>query len=428
MVGSVIGLILGLFTVFSSVDPSIAANHSFGILLTTFPFGILLIYAHLYGSLLPSLQKAEQNSTPRILELFKMDPYLGFYHLGLLLFPLSALALGFDAMILYSISFKYLLAIWFLFIGVSLDLLFLFQRRILSYLNPYMVVQLFRLAAKRSIQNDKEADLCEWLDALGDIENRSIDKGGSSLCNEALNEQHTIIRAFLEASKSLSHVTLNKQAKSFGAKDRVTFTLFYLFQRLEMIFDKALERRNEPICSNVLTVFGKITIDAAKYDISLASYPLQYIGKLSVKAHQQRLQDIGLKAVCLYLELAKAILTELDITYMELQEPFFTMIHHLDELTKETFKQNKDMPIKALKSPFYDLRQMFMEGKAATQQDSSIIIADIDRVIAEFDALEIVLKTIPPLPSFSEGMNEKEHSKPTSTAKEDQNETQPSPL
>jgi hypothetical protein len=264
-----------------------------------------------------------------------------------------------------------------------------------------MVTQLFRQAAKRSIQNDKEADLCEWIDALAEVGSRALDRGGSSLCNEALNELHEVTRLFLEANKTLGHETQDKETAALGIKDKVTYTLFYLFQRLEMIFNKALEKRLEPVCSNVLTVFGKVTIDAAKYDITLASFPLQYMGKLSFEAHQQRLQDIGLKTTCLYLEIAKTLLTEIDITYSELQEPFFTLIHHMDDIAKETFKQNKDIPIKALTQPFRDLRVMFGEGKAATHQDTPVIVADIDRVLAEFDALELVLRSIPPISSLT---------------------------
>lgn len=402
MIGSLVGLVLGIVVTSSALDRSSPPDlHAIGTFLAALPAAIILIYGLIQAWVLLPLQKAEQNSTPRILEMYSKDSLLGFNKLGLIALPLFALVLGLDAASLHFIPSAYLLGVWLLLIGISIDLLIQYLHRILHYLNPFMVTQLFRQAAKKSIQNDKEADLCEWIDALAEVGNRALDKGGSSLCNAALNELHSVISLFLETSKNIGRVSQDQESISLGIKDKITFTLFYLFQRLEMLFHKALTKKLEPACSNALTTLGKVTIDAAKYDITLASFPLQYIGKLSFAAHQQKLQDIGLKTTCLYLEISKALLSEIDITYAELQEPFFTIIHHMDDIAKEAFKQNKEIPIKALKQPFRDLRALFVEGKAVAHQDTPVILADIDRVIAEFDALELVLRAIPPISSLT---------------------------
>lgn len=402
MIGSLIGLVLGLLTIlFTSGKELTFDPKSTGFFLMAFPAFIVLAYVMVYSLILPALHRAEQNTTPRLLDMFKKDPLLGFNHLGLIALPLLAIALGLVAALLPHVHTGSILGVWFLLVGICFDLLIQFIRRILSYLNPFAAVQLFRLAAKRSIQNDREGDLCDWIDALSEVGNRSLNRSGMSICGSVLNELYEIIRLFLGASKSIGHISEDKQSLALGIKDKVTFTLFFLLERLSMLFNQALEKRLEPICSNTLTTLGKIALESAKYDISLVSYPLQYIGKLGLDAHQKRLQDIGLKTVCLYLEVSKSILTEIDISYLELQEPFFTLIHHMDEITKESFKQNKEIPIKALEQPFYDLKSLFAEGKASTHQDTPKIVADIDRVIGEFDALAQVLRTIPPLSALT---------------------------
>ena len=402
MIGSLVGLILGILVTTSALNnevlPDLQVITTF---LAAFPAAIIFAYILVHSWVLIPLQKAEQNNTPRILDMFNKDPLLGFNHLGIIVLPFFSLVIGISANSIHFIPPAYLLGVWLFLMGASVDLLIQFLRRILNYLNPFMVTKLFRQAANRSIRNDKEADLCEWIDALAEVGSRALNKGGLSLCNESLNELREVTRLFLDASKIIGHESQDKQSIALGIKDKVTFTLFYLFQRLEMLFNKALEKRLEPVCSSVLTVFGKVAIDAAKCDITLSSFPLQYIGKLGFDAHQQKLQDIGLKTTCLYIEIAKALLTEIDITYAELQEPFFTIIHHMDDIAKETFKQNKEIPIKALTQPFRDLRTLFSEGKPAAHQDAPMIIADIDRVIVEFDALEMVLRTIPPISTLT---------------------------
>lgn len=403
MIGSFAGIVLSVLLAFTTIEKGALPDlQGASLLLMGIPAAIIFAYVLIYSLALAPLHKAEQNTTPRLLDMFKQDPLLGFNHLGLIALPLFAFTLGLDANALHFTPAIYILGGWFILVGASLDLLVQFLRRILSYLNPFTVTRLFQQAAKRSIQNDREADLCEWIDALAEVAGRSLDKNGGSLCNQALNELYEIIRLFLEASKSIGHPDTDKQSLELGIKDKVTFTLFYLFDRLDMLFLRALKKRQEPVCSNILTVFGKITIEAAKYDMSLASFPLQYIGKLGFNAHQTQLQSLGLKTTCLYLELARALLNEIDITYLELQEPFFTLIHHMDEIAKESFKQNKNTPIKALVQPFQDLKHLFAQGKAASHQDTPKIVADIDRVIAEFDALALVLMTIPTIPELNQ--------------------------
>lgn len=402
MIGSIAGLLLGIYITYSTLEHSIPSDIStLGKLLVIFPTGLILVYVLAYSWMLIPLQRAEHHTTPRLLEMFKKDPRLGFIHLGLTVLPLTAIAIGLDVTILHVISSAYLVGFWFLLVGVCVDLLIEFLRRILGYLNPFAATKLFREAAVRSIQNNKENDLYDWIDALSEVGNRALDQGGSSLCIEATNELSETLKVFLATSKGIGHIDQEQLSSPSAIDDKITFTLFYLFQRLEVIFNHALEKKSEPACSNVLSVLGKLTIESAKYDMSLASFPLQYIGKLSLQAHQQKLQDIGLKATCLYIEVAKALLTEVNISYQELQEPFFIMIHHMDALAKESFKQNKEIPIRALTQPFYDLKALFSEAPASTHQDAPVIIADIDRVIAEFDALELVLRTIPPLSSFT---------------------------
>ena len=110
--------------------------------------------------------------------------------------------------------------------------------------------------------------------------------------------------------------------KNMALPSKVSFTLFYLFQRLEMINEKAVEKHLEPISSTVITSLGKIALYSAKYDISLASYPLLFLGKCAKRAQEKGLPEVGVKASLTLQEVGKSIPQEVDVKYLELQDTY----------------------------------------------------------------------------------------------------------
>lgn len=69
----------------------------------------------------------------------------------------------------------------------------------------------------------------------------------------------------------------------------------------------------------------------------------------------------------------------------------------MEEISKEIFKKNKEMNISILIAPFKQLRTLFEGEKLINHQDSALIINDINRVINEYEQLQVILRTIPPI-------------------------------
>lgn len=401
MIGTLIAIIIALLLDFSSIGRETTPN------LTA--MGIIIVAAATLFLFLPSLaiafswsplQKAEQNLTPHVIDLYLKDNHLRLLNIILLLFPLVSFAIAIDILFLDLVNKNVMLSAWIILLGISLDALRQLMRRISSYLDPFYVVTYFTHEANKSIQNDRQVDLCNWIDSLSEVAMRSVQRSSTSLCIQVNDELQHIFRLYLQSSKSISHRSVQDQkTKALGIEDWASYTLFFLLQRLEMINTKASEMRLEPICSNIVTVMGKIIIDAAKYDISMPGYPLHFIGKFAVAAQNKGLQDVGPKAVLTLLEVAKTILAEIDVTYAELQEPFFSLISQMNEITKEMFRQDKTLSIKLLTQPFHDLKDLFKSEKMANHQDTPAILQKIDGVLAEYDALENVMRAVPPIPA-----------------------------
>ncbi len=73
----------------------------------------------------------------------------------------------------------------------------------------------------------------------------------------------------------------------------------------------------------------------------------------------------------------------------------------MEELAKDTFKKDKSTPISLLIKPFEELKSL-LEEKIPEFSDSKAVIANLQKVIAQFQALQGVLQSVPNIPGYSE--------------------------
>lgn len=404
--GTLISLFLAIFLYF---HPLLEGNDSFvylAFLIAIFAgifflaFQVLLAYA--WGP----LGKAEDNFTWRVVDMHQKDREDLLANIWSVFFVIASLGCFIDILWTHQIPLKWLAPIWIVLLGAAIDAFLYKIKKIYQYLSPFAVIQMFSQQAQKSVQTEKELDLCHWLEALSEIAFKALDKQSTSVCHDAIAEIQKTMRFFLESSKRIGLSDLDAQSTSMGIKDKVSYTLFYVFQRLEMINEKALQSKFEMTIEQLISTLGKIALDSAKYDLSLASYPLYYLGKFTLKAQANGMQEIGAKATCILIEVTKAIVAQVDLTYQELQEPFLSVINSLEKIAKETFKQDKSSNITLLVQPFKDLKELFLKNeKMVKHQDTPVLVQSLDRIIGEFNTLEVVLKTMPPISAFTQPDN-----------------------
>lgn len=342
------------------------------------------------------LQQAESKATPRIIDLFKKDKRLAIIGVWTIIFALITLLYGVGAF--HHIPQQWLFAAWLIGLGITLDAMRHLVLRIADYFNPYSAVEMFTKEAKQSVRDENEQGLCNWIDALSEVSLKAIQRHSTALANNALDELNDVGRLFLEANKSIGLVTDDKQTKAMGIADKFSYTMFYLYQRLDIAFNNALEKNMEPTCSKIITIMGKLAVSAAKFDMSLASAPLRFLGKFAKKAQEKGLEESTITASCVFIEVSREILTEVDITYYEIKDPFLSIINGMEVLAKGEFKKDKNISIPLLMAPFQELKALFEQGKAKDHQDTPVILQNINRVLGEFEALQTVMSTLPPLP------------------------------
>lgn len=402
MYGTLFALIFAGFIFFQPVE-----LEKFGFFNILIPFfitiSLILIFIEnvAFAFAWTPLQKASKSITPHLLNNFKKDRVFKLVNIWLFVFVLITLfiAMEINSNIYYQNS---LIAIWIVLFGFSYDSLQYSLKHVLSYLNPFAVLDLFEKEGIKNIQDQQEIDLCDKIDAISETAIKGIDNKTPLLANYALNVIQNIDNVFLESSKSMSNKATDSQTENLGIHDKITYTLSYIYQRTELIFLQALDAKLETVLNASITRMGKMAISASKCDISLALHPLIFLGKFAGKAVENKFHNVGILAICTLLEVAKEIVSSQDLTYLEIQEAFLCLIGQLENISKELFRQDKQIKIMILMEPFLELKQLFSAEKMVNHQDTPIIMKDLDRVIAELQILENVMRTMPPIMPFSD--------------------------
>lgn len=398
MLATVVAILIAVYYYFISVGNEIQMNFNLiGMIFMVVGVVFFVIPPIVRAITWIPLQNAEIQVTPHVVELYQKDRRLRLFQYMLLIFPLVSLAFSVDILYINFIEKRVLLSIWIILLGLSLDAIHDTLKRAIKFFSPEHVSGLFTDEAIKSIQKDEELELCHWIEALSEIATRAVHRFNIALCNNIIVELQRIMRLFLESAKSIGHQEKDPQTKALGINDKISYTLFFLLQRIKLINDMAADQKIEPICSNIITETGKIIVSSAKCDISLVTHSTPFLGRFVVYSLSKGMKSIGILGSCTLVEVTKIIINEVDLKYSELQEPFFNLINQLSEIARETFRQNKQINIKILTQPFYDLKEILKNEKIASHQDVPAIIQQIDISVGEFEALEAVMRTIPPI-------------------------------
>ncbi len=361
---------------------------------------VILLLLPIIGVLaLAPLQRLEHTLIPRLMEFFRKDKFFRVSHFFLFLFPFLSYLFAVALLLVVNPYKVMLFSFWILALGSMLDLLRYEIKRLSNFLNPFHLIGMLKRQARKAVQDEQDDILWGSLDTLSEVTLRAIERDQLAVSIDALNTFPPIMHTFFSSSKSISRTNQDEAIEKKTSRDEASYTVFYLLQRLQSISHKAIDRNLETICSQIVLVLGKIIVYGAQLDLSMVSFPTHFLGQFALKAQQHQLDEVVNMTISTLLEISKTIVTDIDITYAELQDPFWTIIHNLDDMAKAAFKKDKNINIQLLTQPLRDLKKLFQSEKIAKHQDTPIIIQNIDSVLAEFDALEQVMRTLPPLSS-----------------------------
>lgn len=360
---------------------------------------VLAVLPFLYCLPLASFQRLEQQVTPRLMAVFHQDWQIRLYFFLLFLFPLISYLLA-SAVILFKTSYPLMLfAIWIVAFGGTLDLIRETMKRLTKLLDPFFITEVFNREAIKSIRNGQDSLLWSSIDNLAEVSIRATQDNRLALATRTLSTFPPIFQQFFTSAKSISHPDQDRTIKKETGLDEASYTVVYFLQRLELINDKALEAKLESICRHIIVVLGKIIVSSAQFDLSMVSFPTHILGKFAFKAQRANWNEVAALTTSTLVEVARTIVNDIDLSYTEIQDAFFAITNNLDLIAQTTFKKDKTMNIQLLTQPIREVKALFQTEKMANHRDTPAIMQNIDAILSQFEALEQVMNTIPPIPS-----------------------------
>lgn len=331
-----------------------------------------------------ALQSAELKATPRILELYWNR---NRWSMGTLFL------LGIGAMATPLFPILWITAIWIVLAGLIVDTLYKTISRVFTHLTPPAVLPLYSAAARSAIQQEKPGELCQWIDASVEAGMQSLEGRRPTFCLQLFDELQGITKTFLQANKSIGHQTPTDSGGAPGQQgDTVLYILLFILQRMELLGQRSVEQQLEPVNTALVTTLGKITVEAARYDISLAQYPLHYLGRSTRLANEHDMREVTIKASYTLVAVVHQVTEQIDLSYLEIADFFIGIVGQLEENARVLLQSDKRINLEVLQQPFLDIRTLFAEkGKLSQHRDAGAILQALDAALAQFKALEEVM-------------------------------------
>lgn len=350
--------------------------------LGSFPLANLALIAPLTGALcfvmtviaiswaIIPLQKTARHITSYVISCFRLDMRVNLSILIAFLYAFLTFVVNIEG--------KIFTVAWIIFLGLAMDATLYILRRALIFNDPHALLN------EISKSSSMYWDVYSRLDALTEAAYKAFIEG-----------QLALSEASLEHIEEVIEVHLDKEGKQEKQPGELNYFLCYIFQHLDPLLHEAVVYHCDPIVSKIVVLSGKIALHLFHVRPEEISLPIHYLGEYATTAIDQDLPEVGIKGTVTLQTIAREILKENNLEKTNLKEIFFILIDHLDVISKATFKKDKTTNIMLLQEPFKDLLELFRAEEIKNHPDTAAIQMELVRVLAEYQALENVMLTMP---------------------------------
>jgi hypothetical protein len=250
--------------------------------------------------------------------------------------------------------------------------------------DPFHLLAGYQNEAKKCIAQNNEPELCDWIEAIHEINYKAVRNANVSLASAGIETQLLIGKQFLSESNTLD-------------LPRIGYVLHFLYERLKSLFELCLRENHESLCVQVNTTFGKLALHAMGTHPHFAGAALVTAGNLAEKAVRGGAKDVAIKTSLMLIELCHTVANEAPLDDKDLGDAMVEVVKTLETISKELYRQDKSIPLEVIRAPFLQLKTALASSPNANHPTVVLSLHEVDRVLAEYQELELILKTIPPI-------------------------------
>lgn len=378
---------------------------------------VWLIWMPSWGRLIPALHKAELKTSPRLLSLIHLDCLLRWNSAlvgGWSFLSLSVALLPFMTQTLPEWIYHACNTFWFLLSGILFEWLNRQYSRTASLLDPFKALARIKKEALKTKGAPSDASIERWSEVLEEITARSLDKNSTALAGASFETLSAITEGYIQNNASRLSPSAPEESQHAAR-----YILHNVLEKYADLYRRASQEGHHGLCEQILVGCGKLAIVAAEKNPILASDPIEKIGQLSLENMERDPRDLGLKNTRLLMQIAKRIASHKHTDGASVEKPFLTLLSHLENIAKESFRKNKETPIPLLSDPFKEIKTLFTEGACATYPGSEAILQKNEQVLSDFINLELILRTLPTLSQATDVEGQTQTEKPSSQGVQD---------
>ena len=352
---------------------------------------LFLLIASIAYSKLPTLAlRSQKQLLSTSFELFQTPFWKGVRYF-LFFFPFLSLVIATIDWQNYSL---YVFILWLILFGIAVDALYFSLHQSTALSNPNTILKQISESTKREMDVENTSAICQNFDTYTELALKALHTKGIVFCRDAIDELRGYSESYFKMA-ARKKMALGASLKESGFVDQVNYSVIYLFQNLELLFHDALTGSYETLASEIVIDAGKIALYAARADVTWGIIPIHKIGKFALMARREGMKEVVIKSSITLQRIAEAFLSDAEILRQDIKELMNTLIGRLDEITKEMFRQDKSTKIAVMTKPFKEIEELLKQDKFSNRDDTPLILIEISRILAEYEALEKVMGAIP---------------------------------
>ncbi len=343
-----------------------------------------------------NLQHSIDRLSASIIDVFKEDRRIRYYNALFLIFPLISYVFSSLSLVAEHpfLNGERRFVLWLLLLGLEIDLIRAFIRTIGIYLNPLDTTQQFLLRAKNFSKKGDDRELLNTMDSLGEISIKALEQHSESLAMNALYKLYECLQSYFLSSRLWSSSPSKNKESEHILQERWNFVLVYFCKKLELIQQRAVLQHFESVCNEIISLLGKSILLVARYDAVLSRLPVHFLGKCEEMCRDAKMDDMIIRSSCTLQEIVKTLVNEEEYSSKEVGELILSLLKRLEEMAKAIFRKDKSINLNLIRDPFKEIIQVLKEEKTFPLPFRNEVTLELERILGEFAALELVMRKI----------------------------------
>lgn len=289
---------------------------------------------------------------------------------------------------------------WIIMTAFSLDLWLYYKKRMTFLSIPESLLKTIFQEGERGAKCGSLEEVKDKIGVLSDMADRALRRSLLTFAIKAVETMKSLLVIYMDAVGKEKLLHAGEEEWLQANEKQVSYLLCLFSERIEGLFKRSLASQAEPLLTQLMAAAGGAAVGAAHVDMNVVSIPVYSLERMEEAAADAHRSDLGLKFSLTLVGVARELSFFPHIELLDIEGAYLPLVLQLERISKDLFKRDKKTPISSLTKPFYDMREIVEKPPLDTHPNAMRIVAEINRILAEFQELERILMTIPGIPGY----------------------------